>query len=225
MAFIALTVVIIAAAGAGAYFYKHKNKSQTASENTAVQTAPATISSQTKKYSSPNFYLSFNYPSDWTVTDKGGGVMTVVSPPIGLTSANGQKVTGQITLTFRNKSQPLPEFDKGNAVAALESQKVAYAHPSQSQRASTYVSFLTYSGSTSGIDGIYITGNTGYKAAQAIPKADFVPVDPIVNLTFAKCSDTQCTGKTMPLTISVSTWKNPQISTPLTKMLESLTIT
>lgn len=152
--------------------------------------------------------------------------MTLVSPAIGLKNAGGQKVTGQITLTFRDKSRPLPEFDKGNAVAVLESQKIAYAHPSQSQRGSTYISFLTYAGSTSGgIDGIFVTGNTGYKAAQAVPKADFTPVDPIISITFAKCPNQDCAGKTTALSLSTSSWNDTSLSQPLLKMLESLTIT
>src|SRR5579871_4046380 len=95
-AFIGLTVLLVLVAGAGAYWYKHKNKPQPITK-TSFTVEPATkISSSTKNYSSPNFYLSLNYPKDWTLTDNGGGVMTIVSPAVGLTSSAGQKVTGQI---------------------------------------------------------------------------------------------------------------------------------
>lgn len=152
--------------------------------------------------------------------------MTVISRPISLKVSTGQNVTGQITLTIRDPSQPLPEFDKGNATATIDSVKIAYSHPSQNQRANTYMSFLTYASSAaSGIDGIYITGDYGYKKVQAIPKVDIQKIDPITSITFAKCADNSCSGKTTPLNLAVSDWQNGQLSGPLTKMLESLSIT
>ena len=226
-AFVILLVILIIIALVGAFFYKTKHRPQvTTKTTTVIQTAPSKITSQTKTYSSPNFYLSISYPVDWTVKDSGGGVMTITSTPIGVKEAGGQNVTGQIILTFRNSGQPMPEFDKGNATATLDSQKIAYTKPSQNQRANTYLSFLTYASTPSkGIDGIYVTGDYGYKKDQAIPKVDIQKIDPIISVTFVKCSDKSCTGKTTPMTIAVSTWADAQISEPITKMLESLTIT
>ena len=195
------------------------------------QTSPAApttkITSATKRYDSPNFYLGFDYPQDWTVTDSGGGQMTVRSPPVDLKSAAGQAVKGQITLTFRTKDQKLPEFDSGNATAARPSEKINYTKPSPTQRGSTYLSFLRYSNSTinNGLDGIYITGDTGYQTGQAVPKADFTPVDPIVSITFAKCSSSSCEGQKPSLTIPAASWDDGALSKPIKSMLQSLSIT
>jgi len=225
---ISLIVILILVAAGGAWYIKHKDKTQKQAKTTttAVQQPTTKISSQTKSYSSPNFYLSLNYPNDWVLTDSGGGVMTIVSPAISLTNSSGQAVKGQITVTFRNSSQALPEFDKGNAVATLDSQKIAYTNPTQGQRANTYVSFLTYAGSTSsGIDEIFITSDNGYKSGQAIPKTDITKVDPKVSITFTKCADSSCVGKGAPMGLSTNAWKDTQISDPLLKILESLSIT
>ena len=188
------------------------------------QTKP--ISATTKNYASQNFTLSFDYPEDWTVSDEqGSGIMSVKSPAVSLTDSAGQKITGQITLTFRNKTQKLTEFDGGSAVAVRDSEKIAYTKPTQNQRGSTYVSFLRYSKTTgsTALDGVYITGDAGYKTDQDISLSDLTKVDPVVSLTFTKCSDNACSSD-LPVSIAISSWDETSFSGPLLVMLKSLTI-
>lgn len=183
------------------------------------------IVTNTKNYSSQSFTLSFDYPEDWTVKDEGEAIMTVRSPAVDLLDATGQKISGQITLTFRGKTQKLTEFDAGSAVAVKDSEKIAYTKPTQTQRGSTYLSFLRYAktASANGLDGVYITGDAGYKTEQNIPKDDILKVDPVVSLTFAKCADSACV-ETSSTTIALASWNDASFSGPLLAMLKSLTI-
>ena len=231
-----VVALIVIAAGAAAYWFLIKSKpasnttgqsqantttnSQASSSSTSAPAAAATtIASTTKNYTSTNFNLSFDYPDDWTVTDNGGGILTVKSPTLSLKNAAGQSVNGQIVLTIRNKSQKLTEFNSGNATATRDSIKIAYAKPTQTQRGNTYVSFLQYATTTAagGLDGVYITGDSGYLKGQAIPLTDVSKVDPDVAITFID-------GNSKALTIADSQWSDTNFATPLTKLLESLSI-
>ncbi len=191
------------------------------------QAAKGIIATKTQSYSSTEFTgLSFNYPTDWTLTETAGsGALTVVSPMIHLNDATGQTTSVAAVFAIRNKQQPLPEFDGGNAVAARVSEKITYTQPSSTQRGSTYISFLEYAKTvTNGIDGIYITGDTGYQLGQAIPKADLTPVDPVVSLTFAKCSSAPCSAKDQHVTLASTDWNAKNLAQPLKALLASLTI-
>ncbi len=193
------------------------------SQSQSNQSQP-TITTATKNYASQNFALSFDYPQDWTVADNGNGIMTVKSPSMILTDSSGQAQKTFIVLTFRNKTQKLTEFDAGNATAERDSSKIAYAKPTQTQRADTYLSFLRYAKSTAGIDGIYITGNSGYKSVQVIPGTDISKVDPVINYAFIR--DTTGTKVAEgPVTIASSVWDNSTFSTSLLNILKSLVIT
>jgi len=223
---IAIVLVLLLAAGGAAGHFKFYKTAKLAPTIQTATTKVAVIESSTKTYSSPNFYLTFKYPANWTVNDTGGGQMSVISPPVQLKSASGQTVTGQVEMLIRNNQQKLSEFNAGNATAVIDSQKIAYTSPSQTQRANTYLSFLQYAtASNSGLDGVYITGDFGYQKGQAIPLVDVSKGDPIISVTFVKCSDSSCSGKTTPLSISQTAWDDPAFSAPIIKMLQSLSIT
>lgn len=203
----------------------NKEVEQTAQPADTQEEAPA-ITKETKHYASPGFMLEFDHPADWKVVETtGSGRLTATSPALRLRDATGQAFTGQVILTIRNKQQALPEFDKGNALAALESQKINYTKPSSVQRGSTYLSFLQYANSaTASIDGVYITGDIGYQKGQAIPKADFVPVDPILSITFLKCTDNACSGEGTASGVEQALWQDAGFGVPLTAMLQSLVV-
>lgn len=232
-----LAVTLLVAVGFTVYkLVLHKDSKNTAkpdSSNSVQQhsnessNAPI-ISKETEHHTSTNFIgLEFDYPKDWKVAETAdGGVLTATSPVLVLKQADGQTSGGQVVFTIRNKQQALPEFDNGNAVAAIESEKINYTKPSSAQRAATYLSFLTYASSaaTGAIDGIYITGDVGYQKDQAIPKADFTPVDPVIALKFVKCSDNTCSKDTTAMGIDAAMWKDTAFGLPLISMLQSLTI-
>lgn len=226
-----LIVLLIAGAGAGGYWYKTKSKttsepSTTSQTVTTKQQEVGQINQKTKHYDSPNFYLGLDYPTDWEVADAGGGKMTITSPVLQLKSAQGRTTKGEIILSIYQKGQNLTAFDAGNAVAVLDSEKLTYTKPSQNQRGSTYISFLRYAKTTlsGALDGVYITGNNGYQKDQNIPKTDIAGVDPQISITFTQCSDGTCSTTPRPLSIASSSWDDAQLSTPIKKMLSSLTI-
>lgn len=223
-----IILLLIAAVVAAWFLGANKSTPKTAPKskaNTSLsQSHSAKVPTTTTHYDSSNLSLGFDYPQGWTVTDTAGsGKLTVVSQPLQLKATTGQTVTGQITLMVRNSQQPLPEFNAGSSTAALASQKIAYSKPTASQRGNTYVSFLRYAtdSSSTGLDGVYITGDAGYQAGQNIPKSDIAKEDPIVDITFAKCSNATCSGATTPIAIAGSSWSDTSFSGPLMTMLES----
>jgi len=226
---ILLALVVLGGLGAGGWWLAHhkaapkptqqqaKNSSQTSSQ----------MSTSTKPYTSNDLGLNFNYPENWTVVDNGDGKLTATSPPMQLTDADGQTQTGQVVMTIQNEdAADFSMFKQGSAVAVLASQKIAYANPTSTQRADTYVSFLQYAATSthSALDGVFITGNSGYQKDQAIPETDITKVDPDIRVTFTKCANSACTGTPTPLSISSEMWAGTGFSAPILHMLESLQI-
>lgn len=232
---ILLVLILLGALGYGAYWFLNKkddgkksDKSTSSSQSTGDQSSSEElITSETEHYASTSFTLEFDYPKDWKVSEPtDGGVLTAKSPALALKQADGKTVTGQVVFTIRDKQQAMPEFDKGNATAVLASEKINYTKPSSAQRGSTYLSFLTFAGSVQAdrLDGIFITGDVGYQKGQAIPKADFTPVDPVISVTFVKCADQACSGEGTQIGVDASMWQQTGFGTPIKTMLQSLII-
>ena len=227
--FIILLILIIAGAAAYWFLLRPDSTQKAAKTDTSTQSNQsnnAAKQTQTEHYGSTNFNLSFDYPKGWEVTDADGtGVLVLRSTPTKLTDASDTEVTGQILMTIRDKEQKLTEFSKGDAEAILDSEKITYAKPTETQRGNTYISFLNYaSSSEEGIDGIYITGDNGYKKAQAIPSIDIAKIDPVINITFIECSESDCSDEGQALTISADSWNDNTFSEPVKNLLESLAI-
>lgn len=199
------------------------NQSSTQIDQTPIKTQtkpPATTTS----YDSTNFNLSFDYPKDWTVTDSGNGRLELRSTTLSLQAADGQNVDGQIVMTIANKGKNLGAFDKGDATAVLDSQKIAYTKPTPAQRADTYLSFLQYAQDTTtgALDSVDITGDFGYQKGQDIPKTDVAKIDPLVTITFVKCATSACpAGTANGLSITASSWNDTAFQ-PITDVLKSL---
>ena len=178
----------------------------------------------TKDYSSTGFNLSLKYPEGWTPAEADGKVV-ITSPATSFTNVSGKPITGKIVIALNAKGQNLTSFDAGNATAVLDSEKITYKQPTQVQRAQTYLSFAQYVATTmpSALDAIYVTGDYGYQKDQAIPKVDMANLDPVISVTFLRCSDAKCTAST-PDSIAASNWKNKSFSMPITSTLESLAV-
>lgn len=239
---IIVLVVIIAAVAAGGYwqFLRVKPSSvkpQTSSTPKKVASQPAVSS---KHYDSTQFALGFDHPGDWTVDDSSNTLLTVMSPAVQLSDANGQNQTGQIVMTIQAKGTEPPAFTQGNAIAVLMSQKISYSKPSADQRAQTYLSYLQYAATTThgALDAIYITGDNGYQKDQYIPKADVVTLDPLITVTFTQCANQTCsnggsangnqsgkdTSKSTPFSIAAASWSNSTQAKTVEAMLRSIKV-
>jgi len=225
-----IIVLIVALAGGAFWFFtrpkpspKPATTAKTSTTNNA-NTSPTKITSATKRYDSSNYNLSFEYPSDWTISDEATAKLTATSPPLRLVGENGDAFTGQIVFAVQNQQTSIAAFAKNKAVAVLESQKIAYKQPTSNQRAQTYVTFVNYSGSMALIDSLYITGDNGYQAQQDVPQSDVVQANPLVTVSFLKCADAACKTTGTASSILVKAWADPTVSKPILNLLESLTI-
>jgi hypothetical protein len=224
----AAVIVLVLALAAGSYwFVKNRNSNDKPTETSqTAQNVSATekISSETKKFESASFRLSFDYPSDWRASEDNPEAITVLSPDITLKDTQGKDAKGQIYFRIRAKGQQLQGFDKGDAAAVLASEKIAYTAPTQVQRASTYITFVRYAENSQGLDAIYITGDTGYEQGQSVLKTDIEKVDPIISVEFYLCPKDGCKELSGVYGIGEQTWQDPDIAEPLKKMLTSLVI-
>jgi len=225
-----LTLIILGGLGAGGWWYMNrKPASKPAQQNQSQQqngTQASAASTTTKHYDSSDLNLGFDYPDNWTVAED-NGKLTATSPVTQLTDMDGQPQTGKIIMTIQSaNAADFSFFKQGNAVAVLDSDKIAYAKPASTQRANTYVSFLQYAATTThgALDGVYVTGDFGYKYGQDIPETDITKVDPDIRVTFVKCANAACSGTMTPVSISSDAWKSTSFSGPIINMFKSFTI-
>lgn len=179
----------------------------------------------TKQYKSTALNLSFDYPENWKVAESGKDKLTATSPPTTLTNASGGNINGQIIMTISPKGQNLKPFDAGNAAAVRDSEKIKYTRPSNTQRKETSLTFTQYANTKiSGVlDALYVTGDNEYSKDQPIPKTDMVNLDPLISVTFNKCTDSAC-NNTQPTNIKADMWNKNSFADPIRKMLESLQV-
>jgi hypothetical protein len=187
-----------------------------------AQVQRKTISEDVERYSSSQFFLSFEHPTDWEVVDESrSGELTATSPLIDIPSGESI-VSGKVVLRIKNNTSKYEEFETGNSTAVINSEKIKYLKPSSAQRGETYLSFLSYAGSASSslIDGVYISGDFGYQKEQAIPKVDIQKIDPNISVVFLACDGT-CD---LPLSITPDAWASSQFGQRVKNILLSLTV-
>jgi hypothetical protein len=234
-----VSLLIIGAASAGAYIRLHDSgpaKKQPAQAKTQqtnqTSNEPAAETDQnsaaeTKTYDSTAFGLSIAYPGDWT-PEETKDKLVITSPVVTLTDATGATKQGRMLLTVRARQDKPVEFTAGKVVAVLDSDKIDYSKPTATQRGSTYLSYLQYSTTTTkgGLDGVYITGDYGYKYGQEVRVTEISKVSPLVDVTFVDCADSTCAATTQQaLTISSTAWKSDTTNRQVIEtMFKSLTL-
>jgi hypothetical protein len=226
-----LLIVLLTGGGAGAAWYfwlKDEPQPKTSTREEAKMPPPTPAAEEpepTETYTSSAFLLQFDYPEGWKVSEGVDNKIVGVSPVDELKTVSGSKQKGQIVLTIQRKQASLPDFKDGSALAIRESEKIDYAKPSQTQRASTYISFLNYNASIAkGLDGVYVTGDNGYKKDQYVPMADIAKSDPLITITFRSCDDDKCTTPGKAVTVSDSSWSDTKFAKPLRTMLQSIIV-
>ena len=224
-----LAILILGVGGYWAYNkFLAKEAAPTTVQKTTVPTTtkPNTATVGAKTYESTALGLTFAYPETWTINEATGNkVITATSPLQDINTADGQTTKGKIVLTIAPKGQNLSAFASGDAVAVRDSVKTNYSNPSGSQRAATYISFLQYNSTTTkgALDAVAVTGDYGYQKYQTIAKTDISAIDPLLMITFIKCSDEKCATAT-PLSVPATLWDTASFSKPLATMLASLRI-
>jgi hypothetical protein len=227
-----MILIVIAGLAVGVFWYvsrmadkkvQSRNQSKT---NTTAKTEEPT-STQTKHYDSTGFNLGFDYPGNWKVSDEGNGKLLVSSPVSKIKTLSGT-TDGQMIFMLQPKQTSLDGFKNGPGTATRVSEKVAYTKPTANQRAQTYMTFVSYAGSsTVGIDSIYVTGDLGYQKDQDVPEKDLIGGDPLVSIFFAKCPNGTCAADptTTRTAVADSTWSDSNALAKAAKaLLLSLTI-
>lgn len=224
-------LILLPAATAGAYWFgnweagKSTPKPITTPKTAAPKQAQQPVVAPTTHYDSVAYNVGFDYPKTWKMTDT-SAKLAVASPTMEFVTTTGEKVNAHLLLTVRHKQTVLSEFADGSAKAALDSQKITYKQPTPAQRAQSYISFLNYAASPlGGFDAVYITGDNGYLQAQAIPMAEVVGEDPLINITFVSCPTEDCASGTIAShNVATSVWKTDAVSKPVIALLQSLTL-
>ncbi|MEO6513699.1 MAG: hypothetical protein ABIR37_03355 [Candidatus Saccharimonadales bacterium] len=232
---ILIAVLVLALlAGAGVFAYPRFIKKQAATPATKQSTTGAKQSTQpqtdkitTKHFDSTNFNLGFEYPDTWTVNDNAETArLTVTSPASSRKTLAGEAALVRTVVTIAAKGQNLAAFDKGSGLAVLASEKIKYVSPTSAQRAETYLTFVQNSSTPSGdgMDGIYITGDHGYQKDQYIPKTDMTGLDPVITVTFEKCTDSKCTTTPVVVSLRSTDWDDTALKNPLLTLLKSIAV-
>jgi hypothetical protein len=225
--FLVVLLLIVLGGGAGVYwkFFYTKPVVYTKQQTKKAQpTTSSTVSVPTKSYTSAGFGVTFNYPKTWAISDGGSASLSIVSPVMKLTDANGKMIDGKIIILFQPQGQIPSSFGTSSAVAVLNSQVIKYNSPSSSQAAQAYLSFVQYaSASVVGtLNGIYVTGNYGYQKDGVIPQSDLASLNPLITVTFGQCTSTACSSLES-LSVSANAWNSSEFATPILDTLKSLT--
>lgn len=226
---IILIVALVTVLGFGVYrfFVRSKPERSAAQQNKTSEVTQPTdaFAAAGKTYTSPNLNLSIDYPGNWKVSDD-ANKLKITSLLTTLPGTDGQNVQGRIVLAMQPKGTELEAFASGGVISALDSQKIKYSKPTPVQRGETYLTFLQYTDNfvKGQLDGIYITGDYGYKANQYVPKVDIAKLDPLITMTFEKCSANDC-GDPQPLSIQSEVWANDaKLQKGIATMLQSLQV-
>lgn len=222
-----LAIVLLAAATFGAYWIGDHQASGPSQQSaspakpaTKKHTAKQPAAVQTKQYSSTNYNLGFSYLTNWKLTDT-ATKLTVASPEVPMTMADGMKMNGHVLVTVQHKQTTIAGYPADGAVASLESQKLTYTLPSPIQRAQTYLTFLSYK-QADGLDAVYVTGDYGVVQHQLVPMDYIVANDPLVSVTFVTCATADCaTGTVTPMTLLASSWQAASFSKQATDLIAS----
>ncbi len=224
--FILALLTLLALVTAGYFMFvrtdnKHVAQSPQAGGEQAVP-APQP-SSQIKEYTSDSMNLAFSYPGDWKIDDSTRGLIKVESPIIKLADLNRDQADAKVVVTFLSSGSEVPGFGDSGAIAVKDSEKLAYAAPSQNQRAETYLSFAGFAGR--GLNGVFVTGDSGYKIDQLIPESDVKKGDPIITVMFYSCSNSGCTEEESDMyTIDPAEWSTDKNLQAAYELLVSLRV-
>jgi hypothetical protein len=221
--FIVILCVALVGVGVYAVLLRPKKSQPTTQKQSTQQTAQAPAT-QTEAYSSSDLRIGFDYPKNWKVHDETVGLTTVESPVVQLKDAMGLSTNSKVVVSLLSTGSEIPNFKDTGAQAVVDSTKITYTKPSDTQRQQTYLSFLTYSSEV--LDAVFVTGDNGYQKDQYVPEGDIKKGDPIVGVAFYACKQTDtCEGEAAtPLGISADAWATDANLQAAARLVESLRV-
>ena len=236
---IAVVLVVILVGAGGFWYWRNRTythsaakTSQTSSSQTDNSTSSASATSAISHYvaKETGINLSFDYPSNWTVsptstTGNGSQPITVTSPHINTTNASGAQTLAKVVITIRPAGSQISELS--NATAAQTSIQIGYNHPTPAQHQYPYISFVHLTGGTN-TDGVFeevfITGANSFPQNSPIGSADLANIDPLISARFYSCSSS-CDGTSAEnLSITTNTWNTDPLFKQVLSIFQSFQI-
>jgi hypothetical protein len=187
----------------------------------------------TKQYVSngTDLNLRFSYPASWSVTpptnsNTNDQPITLTSPVLSLTDADGKSVTAKAVVTIRPGGSQATELSSGAALISQDSTQIAYSSPTASQHQYPYLTFvhLAGGGNTKGVfDEVIITGITKFTKDQTLTAEGLSGLDPIISARFYQCSTDACSGAgATALDISSDMWQHTTLTQQTLAIFTSL---
>src|SRR5581483_5671009 len=113
-----------------------------------------------KTFTAETLAVEFQYPADWTVTEK-DGTITAKSTAMTVQSTTGG-VSGAFRVYIRKVARDVDSKYIGRAVAMQATEPLTYSNPAPSQRKTTNLSFFGYDDANN-FAFFMITGNFNLK--------------------------------------------------------------
>lgn len=115
-------------------------------------------------FKSTKYNIELTHRKDWTLKEASSGEITITSPRTSYTRTDGKPTTGVFTFKFRVGVPDPMKATIEKAVAARDSEVIAYDDPPETQR---YYTNLSYAGQKDVFNFFIVTGNTALKAGNA----------------------------------------------------------
>lgn len=227
---IIIIIILITIMFVSLFFVFHTNEKKktviqksTSKTKSLISSNPNSTSSSI--YSSVYYNLTLNLPNGWSVINDNKLSLSVVSPVQDLIDTSNNKVNGRIFLSITPTGQVPSGLDGKDALEVIESLKVSYTQPTSSQLAQSYISLVQYQSTIqpNGLDGIFVTGNSGYTQSQIVPFSRLKSLNPTIVIYFQSCSDSKC-SKANNLTINDSMWNNSDFQNTIINLIKSLSL-
>ncbi len=122
--------------------------------------------SSTKTFTAESLAVTLTYPTNWTVSEKEGGI-TIKSPNFNIQTKNQGTLPGYFRLYIRQGARTVDSKYIGRAVVVSPTEKLTYTQPNPNQRKDTNLSFFGYDTSDN-FAFMMITGNFTLKKGDTL---------------------------------------------------------
>jgi hypothetical protein len=163
--------VLLLLIGGGLYWFllrgddgKQPVKATDDKQQTTQTTPPDPADPAPVVFKSTKYNIELTHRKDWKLKEAVTGEITITSPKTSYTRSDGQSTTGVFTLKVRVGVPDAMKATIEKAVAARDSEVIAYADPPETQR---YYTNLSYAGQKDVFNFFIVTGNTALKATNS----------------------------------------------------------